>query len=158
MWDRGNEDFPPTSFQVSNINAGTGAENVVPGALSASFNFRYSTESTEQELRRRTEAILDEHQVSYDLDWRSSGGPFLTQSGDLRAAVVDSIREITGLETRCTTEGGTSDGRFVAPSGAQVVELGPVNRTVHQLNECVGIDELEPLAQIYQRVLERLLA
>ena len=156
VWDGGNEEFPPTSFQVSNINSGTGAENVVPGSLTALFNFRYSTEVTEDELRSRTEAILAEHGVSYDVSWSSSGRPFLTRPGELREAVIDSIREITGLETACTTEGGTSDGRFIAPTGAQVVELGPVNKTVHKLNECVGLDELEPLTRLYQRILEKL--
>ena len=158
VWDNGNESFPPTSFQVSNLNSGTGAANVVPGILSALFNFRYSTESSEADLIARVDSILKHHGLSYDLTWTSDGKPFLTRSGELQAAVSDSIRELAGIDTACTTEGGTSDGRFVAPTGAQVVELGPVNRTIHKLNECVEVVALDQLARIYQRILEKLLA
>lgn len=157
VWDRGNNAFPPTSFQISNLNAGTGASNVVPGVLSTLFNFRYSTQSSEQELIERTESILSRHELSYDLSWTSDGQPFLTNTGELRDAVAASILEITGIETVCTTEGGTSDGRFVAPTGAQVVEVGPVNRTIHKLNECIEVQALDKLACIYERVLEKLL-
>ena len=157
-WDSGNESFPPTSFQVSNLNSGTGAANVVPGHLSASFNFRYSSASTEDELMATTEAIIARHDLSYDLAWSSDGKPFLTRSGELHEAVAATIEELMGIKTACTTEGGTSDGRFIAPTGAQVVELGPVNRTIHKLNECVEVASLEKLARMYQRVLERLLA
>ena len=156
IWDNGNDDFPATSFQVSNLNSGTGAFNVVPGVLTTAFNFRYSTESTVESLIARTESILSKHALSYELTWDPNGNPFLTAAGELRDAVTASIHELTGIETACTTEGGTSDGRFVAPTGAQVVELGPVNRTIHKLNECVEVRELEELAGIYQRIVEKL--
>jgi len=128
VWDEGNAFFPATSFQVSNINAGTGANNVIPGELQAVFNFRFSTELTEAVLRQRTEAILDKHGLDYHIDWKLSGHPFLTAEGDLVTAAVNSIRRITGRETTLSTTGGTSDGRFIAPTGAQVLELGPVNK------------------------------
>ena len=156
-WDHGNEFFPPTSLQISNINSGTGATNVIPGEVEVQFNFRFSTELTEHELRERTEAILQAHALDYDLQWHLSGQPFLTSSGALIDATVAAIRDITGLETELSTAGGTSDGRFIAPTGAQLVELGPINATIHKLNEEVLAEDLPRLAAIYKRILERLL-
>ena len=157
VWDEGNEFFPPTSMQISNIHAGTGATNVIPGTAQVLFNFRFSTEVTEDELRRRTEAILDAHGLDYELRWVLSGQPFLTASGALVAATVASIGAVTGLEPELSTAGGTSDGRFIAPTGAQVVELGPINATIHKLNEVVLAADLPRLAAIYRGVMERLL-
>ncbi|PLW83000.1 succinyl-diaminopimelate desuccinylase [Kineobactrum sediminis] len=156
-WDQGNDFFPATSLQISNINSGTGATNVIPGELTALFNFRFSTEVTAADLRRRTETLLDAHALDYSIDWQLSGEPFLTASGELVAAVVDCIREATGLETELSTAGGTSDGRFIAPTGAQVLELGPVNATIHQRNECVRTADLPRLAGLYQGIITRLL-
>jgi succinyl-diaminopimelate desuccinylase len=156
-WDSGNEYFPPTSFQISNIRAGTGAENVIPGELELMFNLRYSTELTEQAIRERIHAVLDSHQLSYTLDWRLSGEPFLTPAGELVDAASDAIREISRIETELSTSGGTSDGRFIAPTGAQVVELGPVNATIHQVNECVAVQALDELSAVYLRIMEKLL-
>jgi len=158
-WDEGNADFPPTSFQVSNLNAGTGASNVIPGALTALFNFRYSTASTADDLKARTEAILDRHALDYALDWNLSGEPFLTPpSGRLREVVVDVCRELAGVTPVQSTGGGTSDGRFIAPLGAEVVELGPVNATIHQVDECVAVADLEALPALYEAICVRLLA
>jgi succinyl-diaminopimelate desuccinylase len=157
VWDQGNEFFPPTSMQVSNINGGTGATNVIPGTLQVQFNFRFSTEVTEAGLRQRTEAILDAHGLDYELRWSLSGQPFLTASGALVDATVASINAVTGLTPELSTAGGTSDGRFIAPTGAQVVEVGPVNATIHKLNEEVLADDLPKLAAIYRGILERLL-
>lgn len=158
-WDAGNADFPPTSFQVSNLNAGTGANNVIPGELSALVNFRYCTASTADELRARTEAILQRHGLDYALDWNLSGEPFLTPPGGmLRETVLAVCRELCGLEPEQSTGGGTSDGRFIAPLGAEVIELGPVNATIHKVDECVSLDELERLPQLYHAICERLLA
>ncbi len=157
VWDQGNNHFPPTSFQISNLHAGTGAVNVIPGALELDFNFRYSTELTETALRQRVEAILDRHGLSYGLEWQHSGAPFLTEDGELLVATQAAVTEITGAVPTLSTSGGTSDGRFIRPAGAEVVELGPVNSSIHKLNECVGIAELESLSQIYQAVLEKLL-
>ncbi|MGM0412075.1 MAG: succinyl-diaminopimelate desuccinylase, partial [Pseudomonadota bacterium] len=134
-WDEGNEFFPPTTFQVSNLHAGTGATNVIPGNVDVHFNFRFSTASTAAELRERTEASLDAHGLDYSLDWTLSGEPFLTEPGTLVAAVREAVAEVTGGEPELSTAGGTSDGRFIAPTGAQVVELGPVNATIHQVDE-----------------------
>jgi succinyl-diaminopimelate desuccinylase len=156
-WDSGNEFFPATSFQLSNINGGTGATNVIPGELSVQFNFRFSTEVTAAQLRQRTEAILEAHTVDYNIDWNLSGEPFLTARGDLVDAVIASIEDCLGLQARLSTAGGTSDGRFIAPTGAQVVELGPINATIHKVDECVRCDDVEQLASLYQRILERLL-
>jgi succinyl-diaminopimelate desuccinylase len=156
-WDRGNEFFPPTSFQISNIQAGTGAENVVPGELQVMFNLRYSTELDEATIRQRVHALLDRHALDYTLDWRLSGQPFLTPAGELVAAAREAIRELTGLDTELSTSGGTSDGRFIAPTGAQVLELGPLNATIHQVNECVAVDDLDRLSDIYRRIMEKLL-
>ena len=158
VWDQGNEYFPATTFQVSNINAGTGATNVVPATLNMLFNFRYSTEVTADELKARTLEILDRHQVEYDIQWTLSGLPFLTPVGELVNAAKNAIRMVTGTETELSTSGGTSDGRFIAPTGAQVLELGVLNATIHQINEHVNITELEPLAEIYEQILVELLA
>lgn len=156
VWDQGNQFFPATSFQVSNINSGTGATNVIPGELTAVFNFRFSTEVTDQILRQRTEAILDAHGLDYILDWKLSGQAFLTQEGRLVDAAVASILDVTGLETELSTAGGTSDGRFIAPMGTQVVELGPVNASIHQVDENVNIADLDTLTNIYQTLLAKL--
>lgn len=157
-WDNGNEFFPPTTFQVSNVSAGTGATNVIPGELEVVFNFRFSTESTEAGLRERFEGILDKHGLDYVIDWSLSGNPFLTPEGALVDAARDAIRETNGIEAELSTSGGTSDGRFIAPTGAQVLELGPINATIHQLNECVGTDELDTISDYYERILEKLLS
>lgn len=156
-WDNGNEFFPATSFQISNINGGTGATNVIPGEVEIVFNFRFSTELTEENLRERTEAILNKHQLDYQLQWVLSGQPFLTPRGALVNAVVDAIKTVTGIDTELSTSGGTSDGRFIAPTGAQVVELGPINATIHKVNECISAADLETLTEIYQQALENLL-
>ena len=158
VWDNGNEYFPATTFQVSNINSGTGATNVVPGTLNTLFNFRYSTEVTAEELKARTLEILDRHNVEYEISWTLSGLPFLTPVGELVNAAKSAILNVTGVETKLSTSGGTSDGRFIAPTGAQVLELGVLNATIHQINEHVNVDDLEPLAEIYEQILENLLA
>ncbi len=158
VWDNGNEYFPATTFQVSNINSGTGATNVVPGTLNTLFNFRYSTEVTAEELKARTLEILDRHNVEYEISWTLSGLPFLTPVGELVNAAKSAILNVTGVETELSTSGGTSDGRFIAPTGAQVLELGVLNATIHQINEHVNVDDLEPLAEIYEQILENLLA
>ncbi len=157
-WDRGNEYFPPTGFQISNIHAGTGADNVIPGHLDVVFNFRYSTAVTDAELKQRVEAVLQTHKLKYDLNWALSGRPFLTPAGQLVDAVRQAIRDELGRETTLSTTGGTSDGRFIAPTGAQVVELGPLNATIHQLNECVAVADLGRLARVYSATLKHLLA
>ncbi|KRA35004.1 succinyl-diaminopimelate desuccinylase [Rhodanobacter sp. Root627] len=157
-WDEGNEDFPPTSMQVSNINAGTGANNVIPGTLTALFNFRYSTASRADDLRARSEAILRRHGVDFHIDWHLSGEPFLTPVGGLlRETVAAVCRDLCGIEPEQSTGGGTSDGRFIAPLGAEVVELGPVNATIHKVDECVDVAELDQLPALYRTVCERLL-
>lgn len=158
VWDNGNEYFPATSFQISNIQAGTGATNVVPGSMTVTFNFRYSTEVTADQLKRRVVEILNLHNVEYDIEWTLSGLPFLTPVGELVNAAQTAIKNVTGTETKLSTSGGTSDGRFIAPTGAQVLELGVLNATIHQINEHVNIDELEPLAEIYEQILVELLA
>ncbi|HZP66470.1 MAG TPA: succinyl-diaminopimelate desuccinylase [Rudaea sp.] len=157
-WDEGNAEFPPTSFQISNVHAGTGALNVVPGTLEARFNFRYCTESSAASLRERTEAILRRHALDYSLRWDLSGEPFLTRAGALRDAAFAAIVDTCGVEPRADTGGGTSDARFVAPLGAEVVEVGPVNASIHKIDECVALDELERLPELYRRIVERLLA
>jgi len=156
-WDQGNAKFPPTSLQITEVIAGSGAENVIPGDLSVAFNFRNSTESMAETLIQRVEEILDRHEVEYELDWRVSGIPFLTRDGDLIDAVSESIRQELGIITEPSTTGGTSDGRFVAPTGAQVVELGPVNTTIHKVNECVALDAPDRLRKVYYRVLVSIL-
>lgn len=157
VWDNGNEFFPATSFQISNINGGTGATNVIPGSVEVLFNFRYSTELTASVLKERTEAVLQKHGVDYTIEWNLSGEPFLTARGNLVEATQKAIRDVTGIETELSTSGGTSDGRFIAPTGAQVIELGPCNATIHKIDECVRISDLEPLAHIYQQILHNLL-
>jgi len=157
-WDEGNAFFPPTSFQISNLNAGTGASNVVPGELTALFNFRFSTESTVEGLQARVAAILDKHQLDWSIDWALSGLPFLTEPGELLDAVSASIKDVTGRDTQPSTSGGTSDGRFIATMGTQVVELGPVNATIHQVDERILASDLDLLTEIYYQTLVRLLA
>jgi succinyl-diaminopimelate desuccinylase len=156
-WDQGNAHFPPTSFQISNLHAGTGAENVIPGELQVMFNLRYSTALTEQQIRARVEGLLDRHGLDYTLQWRLSGQPFLTAAGALVEAARAAIREVAHIDTELSTSGGTSDGRFIAPTGAQVLELGPINATIHQVNECVAVTALDELAEMYRRILEKLL-
>ncbi|HBE93671.1 MAG TPA: succinyl-diaminopimelate desuccinylase [Gammaproteobacteria bacterium] len=156
-WDQGNEFFPPTTFQVSNLNSGTGAENIIPGDVSLVFNFRFSSELTEDELRSRTTAIFDRHGLSYSLDWRLSGNPFLTRKGKLVKAVQQACRDVLNIETELSTSGGTSDGRFIAPTGTEVVELGPCNGSIHQIDEHVDSAAPEQLARAYHRVLKLLL-
>lgn len=157
-WDEGNDDFPPTSFQVSNLNAGTGAYNVVPGSLVAHFNFRFSTASTAASLRERTEAILKKHALDYAIDWNLSGEPFHSpEGGRLRETVVAVCRDRCGVEPEQSTGGGTSDGRFIAPLGAEVIEIGLVNATIHQIDECVALDELERLPAVHLAIAGSLL-
>lgn len=156
-WDDGNSFFPATTFQISNINAGTGATNVIPGEAKVVFNFRFSTEITEDEIKNRTEKILQKNHVDYEIKWILSGKPFITEEGELINAAKESIFEVAGLKTQLSTAGGTSDGRFIAPYGSQVLELGPVNATIHKIDECANIKELDCLSYIYQRVLEKLL-
>jgi succinyl-diaminopimelate desuccinylase len=158
VWDRGNAFFPPTSLQVSNINAGTGAENIIPGTAEVQFNLRFCTELDVATIKQRTCAILDQYGFNYDLQWRLSGNPFLTEKGALIDATHAAILAVTGFDTRDDTGGGTSDGRFIAPTGAQVIELGPLNASIHKINEHVGLDELEILSDIYEQILINLLA
>ncbi|NRA61523.1 MAG: succinyl-diaminopimelate desuccinylase [Psychrobium sp.] len=157
QWDQGNASFPPTSLQISNINGGTGVGNVIPGELKVQFNLRYSTELTAQNIIDKVNQLMDKHQLEYDISWTYNGLPFLTEHGHLLTSVKESIKEITGRDTDAQTTGGTSDGRFIAPTGAQLVELGPVNATIHQVNECVKFSDLELLTDVYQRLLEKLL-
>ena len=155
-WDEGNEFFPPTSFQIANINAGTGAENVIPGTLEVGFNFRFSTESTAEGLKQRVYNILDEFKLDYDIRWRLSGEPFLTRGGQLLDAAVESVEAVTGIKPELSTAGGTSDGRFVAPSGAEVIELGLINESIHKINEHVKVADLDTLSEIFETVLIKL--
>jgi succinyl-diaminopimelate desuccinylase len=157
-WDRGNEHFQPTTFQVSNISAGTGAPNVIPGELKARFNLRYSTEQTIDGLKTVVEELLRRHQVKYSLEWFISGYPFLTVPGELSAAATRAVQEQFQITPKLSTGGGTSDGRFIAPMGAQVIELGVINATIHKVNECVRIADIDGLHRIYLRILEILLA
>jgi succinyl-diaminopimelate desuccinylase len=157
IWDEGNDFFPPTSMQVSNINGGTGATNVIPGDVQVVFNFRFSTEVTEEELRKRTDLILREYPLDCTIDWKLSGQPFLTASGELVDAAIASIREATGMSPELSTAGGTSDGRVFSPTGAQVVEVGPINASIHKLNECVLAADLPRLSGIYKGIMARLL-
>lgn len=156
-WDRGNAYFPPTTFQISNIDGGTGATNVIPGSLELLMNFRFSTEITQQRIQQRVAEVLGRHGLDYDIEWTLSGNPFLTEAGELVAAAQAAVRELGGYESRLSTSGGTSDGRFIAPTGAQVLELGPLNATIHQVDECVPAKDLELLSRIYRRILEKLL-
>lgn len=153
VWDHGNAFFPPTRLQVSNISAGAGAENIIPGQLEAQFNLRFCTELDEATIKQRTQAILDRFGFQYELQWRLSGNPFLTSQGELIDATHAAIKSVCGYDTVDDTGGGTSDGRFIAPTGAQVIELGPLNASIHKVNEHVGLDELQTLSQIYQQIL-----
>ncbi len=155
-WDKGNEFFPPTSWQISNMHGGTGATNVIPGEVVIDFNFRYSSENTAESLKQRVKSVLDKHALEYDLAWALSGEPFLTTPGDLVTATQEAIRAETGLETELSTSGGTSDGRFIAKICPQVIELGPPNATIHKIDEHIAIADVEPLKNIYRRVLENL--
>jgi len=157
-WDEGNASFPPTSFQISNVHSGTGALNVVPGALEAAFNFRFCTASTAQSLRERSEAILRRHGLDFDIDWDLSGEAFLTNDGPLRQAVFAAIEEVCGLTPIADTGGGTSDARFIAPLGAEVVEVGPTNASIHKIDEHVALSELEALPGLHLRIAEKLFA
>lgn len=157
IWDRGNTFFPPTSLQVSNIHAGTGAENIIPGSVEVQFNLRFCTELDEHIIKQRTHAILDKYGFNYDVQWRLSGNPFLTAYGELIDAAHAAILTVTGYDTKDDTGGGTSDGRFIAPTGAQVIELGPLNESIHKINEHVAVDDLEVLSAIYERILINLL-
>ncbi|CAH9055311.1 Succinyl-diaminopimelate desuccinylase [Pseudoalteromonas haloplanktis] len=157
VWDVGNDFFPATSFQISNINGGTGAGNVIPGELEVQFNFRFSTEVTHQQLQQKVNSILQKHNLNYELNWIVNGLPFLTDHGPLVDATVAAIKSVTGLTTNLETTGGTSDGRFIAQTGAKVIELGPRNATIHKVDECVSTDDLIALADIYEQILEHLL-
>ena len=156
VWDNGNEYFPPTSWQISNMNGGTGATNVVPGEVEILFNFRFSTASTEQNLKERVYAILDKHELNYDLDWEYSP-PYITPKGNLVEAISEAIQECYGVSPELSTTGGTSDGRFIADICKQVIEFGPLNATIHKLNECVAVADIEPLKDTYRITLEKLL-
>ena len=156
VWDNGNEYFPPTSWQISNMNGGTGATNVVPGEVEILFNFRFSTASTEQNLKQRVHAILDKHDLSYDLDWEYSP-PYITPRGNLVEAISSAIETCYGITPELSTTGGTSDGRFIADICKQVIEFGPLNATIHKLNECVGVADIEPLKETYKMTLTKLL-
>lgn len=156
VWDEGNEYFPPTSWQISNMNGGTGATNVVPGEVTILFNFRFSTASTEQNLKERVYAILDKHALEYDLEWEYSP-PYITPKGNLVAAISEAIQESYGVNPELSTTGGTSDGRFIADICKQVIEFGPLNATIHKLNECVAVADIEPLKDTYRITLEKLL-
>ena len=157
QWDEGNDQFQPTSFQLSNFNSGTGATNVIPGDAVIKFNFRFSPESTSEGLIARTESVLNQHQLHYDLEWNLSGQPFETKRGALVDAISQSIKTVTGNTPELSTSGGTSDGRFIAPTGTQVVELGPVNATIHQIDERISIEDLDTLSLCYEKTLIALL-
>ena len=157
-WDRGNEFFPPTSMQIANVQAGTGSNNVIPGECFVQFNFRFSTELTDELIKQRVQALLDRHQLRYTLEWTVSGQPFLTSTGKLVEAVVNAVEHYNEIKPQLLTTGGTSDGRFIARMGAQVVELGPVNATIHKINECVKAADLQLLSRMYQRIMEQLIA
>ncbi|WP_392586782.1 succinyl-diaminopimelate desuccinylase [Serratia ureilytica] len=157
-WDRGNEFFPPTSMQIANVQAGTGSNNVIPGDFYVQFNFRFSTELTDAMIKQRVEELLERHQLNYSIEWRLSGQPFLTSRGALVDAVVNAVEHYSELTPQLLTTGGTSDGRFIAQMGAQVVELGPVNATIHKVNECVNAADLQLLSRMYQRIMEQLIA
>lgn len=157
-WDEGHPDFPATGFQISNIHAGTGANNVIPGTLEVLFNLRYCPASTPESLQRKIENTLARHKLDFTIAWHDSGRPFHTPDGNYLSTVAGAVQEVLGIQPELSTGGGTSDGRFIAPYGAQVVELGPVNATIHKIDECVRVADLEPLAAVYQRILEKLLA
>ncbi|UFT95634.1 succinyl-diaminopimelate desuccinylase [Pectobacterium carotovorum] len=157
-WDQGNAFFPPTTMQIANIQAGTGSNNVIPGELSVQFNFRFSTELTDALIQQRVAELLDRHQLNYTIDWKLSGQPFLTARGELVDAVVNAVKHYNEVTPELLTTGGTSDGRFIARMGAQVVELGPVNATIHKVDECVSAADLQLLSRMYQRIMEQLIA
>ena len=157
-WDRRNQFFPPTSFQVSNIHAGTGAQNITPGSVQVDFNFRFSTESTDESLKSRVKAILDKHGLEYDIGWTLGGKPFLTQRGRLVTTLTNAVRKVCGVTPEVNCEGGTSDGRYIIDVCSEVAEFGPVNRSIHKVNEAVALAEMEPLAAIYRQTVEALLA
>ena len=156
VWDHGNDFFPPTSFQISNIHGGTGASNVIPGDLNVQFNLRFSTEITDQQIKQRITTILNKHQLQYTINWSLSGQPFITSGGKLIEATQQAIKSVCDIDTKLSTAGGTSDGRFIAPTGAQVVELGPVNESIHKIDENINIVELEKLTAVYTEILKRL--
>ena len=156
-WDTGNEHFPPTSFQISNAHAGTGAGNVVPGSFEIMFNFRFSTASTVEGLQSRVHALLDRHQLDYEIRWTLGAKPFLTQRGDLCAALTDAVATEVGIAVEPSTTGGTSDGRFIADICTQLVEFGPINASIHKIDECIAVADLEPLARIYEHTFDRLM-
>ena len=158
QWDNGNDYFPATSFQISNIHSGSRVTNVIPGEVEIMFNFRYSTETTKEELQKKVNDILDSHKLNYSIDWSHSGYPFLTQQGVLVSACIDAIEKIKSIKPELSTSGGTSDGRFIAQEGTQVVELGPINATIHQINESVLVQDLDDLTKIYSQILTNLLA
>jgi len=158
VWDGGNEFFPPTSMQIANVQAGTGSNNVIPGEFFVQFNFRFSTQLTDQMIKDRVAELLDRHQLRYTLEWNVSGQPFLTSRGKLVDAVVNAVAHYNEIKPQLLTTGGTSDGRFIARMGAQVVELGPVNATIHKINECVKASDLQMLSRMYQRIMEQLIA
>jgi len=157
-WDQGNEFFPPTSMQIANVQAGTGSNNVIPGDCFVQFNFRFSTELTDELIVQRVQELLDRHQLRYSIEWKVSGQPFLTSRGKLVDAVVNAVEHYNEIRPQLLTTGGTSDGRFIARMGAQVVELGPVNATIHKINECVKAADLQLLSRMYQRIMEQLIA
>jgi succinyl-diaminopimelate desuccinylase len=157
VWDDGNDSFPPSGLQISNVQAGTGATNVIPGTMSVAFNLRYNTEQTSQGLRQRVVDILNRHELNFELEWTLSGEPFLTAPGELRRAVTTAISRVLKIQTDESTSGGTSDGRFIAPSGCEVVELGPINATIHKIDERVALADLVPLADVYEEILIELL-
>jgi succinyl-diaminopimelate desuccinylase len=156
-WDEGNGHFPPTSFEVVEIEAGVGAPNVIPGSLRARFNFRYSTQWSKDTLKEEVHTVFDDFEIDFELNWRLSGEPFLTEPGKLTSAAAQAVRETAGIETELSTGGGTSDGRFISPAGADVVELGPISTSIHQVNEHVAVDDLPRLSQMYERILELML-
>ena len=155
-WDSGNEFFPATSFQVSNISGGTGVNNVIPGEAVIDFNFRFSPELNEKEITARTEELIRRNCEEFHIDWKLSGNPFITKGGTLIPVVQETIKNFTGLETILSTSGGTSDGRFIAPMGIEVVELGPTNRTIHKVNEAIPVKEIEDLSNIYELILRKI--
>ena len=156
-WDEGSADFPPTRFQVSNVQAGTGAVNVIPGSFEALFNLRYSPALRHADIVERVESVLERHRLRHEIEWQHSAAPFLTRSGRLVDAARSTVREVAGIEPELSTAGGTSDGRFIAPTGAEVLELGPVNATIHQVDEHVSCADLDRLSRMYEGILERLL-
>lgn len=156
-WDQGNAFFPPTGFQISNIHAGTGAGNIIPGTLDVHFNFRYSSELNDVQIKQRVHALLDKHKLNYTLDWEHSGPPFLTPEGELLEAAQAAVSEVCGRPPRLSTSGGTSDGRIIAPYGVQVLELGLLNATIHKVNECTPVEDLDVLSRVYYSILEKLL-